>query len=268
VGIFDRMGRGWNLAMQSFAVLHDHPSLLVFPILSTISFILLVVTFMTGFGEHFTPEALKQFDDVTVFGLLYLYYFINSFIIIFFNLALTHCVLKITQGQEAGVADGLAYSLSRITSVVIWAAISATVGIILKMMTRRRNVLGNIAASILGMIWSLATFFVLPVLAAENLSVPAAIGRSSSLFKETWGERTGAAFSFGFIGFVIFMAVAIVLAAIFMATDWVEAFIVSLFLLGSLMSCVMSTAQTVFMVNVYKYATAKTKTGEYDDLFE
>jgi hypothetical protein len=48
---------------------------------------------------------------------------------------------------------------------------SATVGIILHLIERRAGILGRIATSFIGIAWSLATFFVVPVLILENKGV-------------------------------------------------------------------------------------------------
>ena len=66
-----------------------------------------------------------------------------------------------------------------------------------------------VIAGIFGMLWSVLTFFVIPVMAYENLGVFQAIKRSSSLLKNTWGERVGANFAFGMIGFIMFILIAV-----------------------------------------------------------
>jgi len=43
------------------------------------------------------------------------------------------------------------------------------------------------------------TFFVVPIIVAENMTPISAIKKSSSLFKKTWGDQVTANFGFGII---------------------------------------------------------------------
>lgn len=57
--------------------------------------------------------------------------------------------------------------------------------------------------------WSVATFFVVPVIAYENLGPIDAFKRSSQLMKQKWGESLGATFSFGIIQILAMFLIAI-----------------------------------------------------------
>ena len=48
MGIFERMGRGWNLAMASFDIIKKNKSLLIFPVLSTLSLLFIMGSFIGG----------------------------------------------------------------------------------------------------------------------------------------------------------------------------------------------------------------------------
>ena len=60
-----------------------------------------------------------------------------------------------------------------------------------------------------GIAWSLATFFVIPLLVAEGIGPIEAIRRSSSLLRQTWGRQISASFGFGIvtIGAIIVAAI-------------------------------------------------------------
>ena len=61
----------------------------------------------------------------------------------------------------------------------------------------------------IGGVWAYMTFFVVPVLVAENLGPIGAVKRSGSLFKRTWGEQMVANFGFGMVGLVAVVAAAV-----------------------------------------------------------
>jgi hypothetical protein len=61
-------------------------------------------------------------------------------------------------------------------------------------------------------VWAYITFFVVPVLVAENVGPIQAVRRSGSLFRESWGRQATAAFGFGLV-YVLAILVAVALSA-------------------------------------------------------
>ncbi|MBF0505118.1 MAG: hypothetical protein HQL14_08480 [Candidatus Omnitrophica bacterium] len=254
MGIFQRIGRGWQLAMASWGIIDRNKSLLIFPLLSGLSLLFMMGSFFIGtsvLGGGL--EGADQSGHGMGYLFLFILYFINSTVIIFFNMALIHSTFKILKGETATVSDGIDFSLSKLNLVLSWALVSATIGLILKIMEDKHAVLTNIIIGIFGMLWSLATFLVVPVMVYENLGVSEAIKRSTSLFKSTWGERVGAGFSFGAIGFILFCVIGIWLGYLIIPLNFF-AFIIALVFTGSMIGCLISTVQTVFLAAVYQYA--------------
>ena len=70
-----------------------------------------------------------------------------------------------------------------------WALVSATVGIILHLIERRAGFLGRIATALVGGVWSLVTFFVVPVLVLEDKGVVDSVKESVSLIRRRPGVR-------------------------------------------------------------------------------
>ena len=212
--IFQRIGIGWHFAMDSLSMLKKGKKLIFFPVLSTISLIFILAIFTGGIYAKwgFITETLhSEKTDETMLYLIFLffiYYLINYAAIIFFNLALVHCTLEYINGAKPSLRKGIAFSLSRIVAVLSWALISATVAIILKIIEEKSERISDFITDLLGAIWSMLAFFVLPVMAYENLNVFQAIKRSGLLFKKTWGERVGASFAFGFIYIIFFLLIA------------------------------------------------------------
>ena len=250
MNFFERIGNGWSLALLSFDIIKKNKSLLVFPALSVLSILLIILSFMIGslilsFGE-WAPGG-------SIFFWLLIFYFVNSAVVIFFNMALIHCTFKILNGEQASVVEGVRFSFSRIKLVLSWALLSASVGVVLKAIERKHKILTNIVSGMFGLLWSLATFLVIPVLAYENLNVTDAIKRSAFLFNRTWGEQAGATFSFGVIGFLVFCALGIFLGAVILPLN-IPVFFILLIFSGSVIGCVMSAAETVFLAATYQYA--------------
>ena len=86
------------------------------------------------------------------------------------------------------VREGLSAAGRHIGSIFAWAIVAATIGLILHMIEDRAGFLGQVAAAIVGGVWSLVTLFVVPVLAFEDKGVFSAMKESLGLFKKTWAR--------------------------------------------------------------------------------
>ncbi|HXB09990.1 MAG TPA: DUF6159 family protein [Puia sp.] len=213
MNIFTRMSNGWNIAMNSWAVLKENRQLILFPILSGISMLLVILSFFAivlasaGWDLEAFRDVREQSTLVNyliVFG----YYLVNYFIIVFFNTALIHCTHLYFNGEKPTIRQGLQFSLSRIGVLLSWAAFAATVGTALRILQDNLGSIGKFVTGLIGIVWSIATFFVVPVIAYENLGPIAAFKRSAGLMKQKWGERLGAGFSFGLIQLAAFIGLA------------------------------------------------------------
>src|SRR3954454_24668651 len=93
MNIFTRLSNGWSIAMNSFKVLQAKKQLIVFPILSGFSLLLVTASFLTAAlaksGWHFS--SIEHYSKPMQYSLLFLFYFINYFVVVFFNVALMHC---------------------------------------------------------------------------------------------------------------------------------------------------------------------------------
>ena len=211
MNFFTRLSNGWQLALNSFAVLKANRQLIIFPILSAIAMMLVIGSFVVAMFASAGWDAAGIRDQSTVMNyvILFLYYLVNYFIVVFFNTALVHCTHLYFNGEEPTVAKGLRFALTRIDAIFSWAIFAATVGTILRAIQDKVGSLGKIITGLIGIVWSVATFFVVPIIAYENLGPIAAFKRSASLMKEKWGESIGASFSFGIIQFLAILLLAV-----------------------------------------------------------
>jgi len=255
MNIFDRFSNGWNIAMNSWAVLKENRQLILFPILSGISMMLVIASFVliafASVGWDYTA-----FNDIRGQGTLvnYLfvfgYYLINYFIIVFFNTALIHCTHLYFNGEKPTIRQGIQFALSRIGVILSWAAFAATVGTALRILQDNLGSIGKFVTGLIGIVWSIATFFVVPVIAYERLGPLAAFKRSTELMRQKWGERLGAGFSFGLIqlvGFVLLTVVGFALGALVHPVVGIIVFVLGMFAMLVLVSAV----RTIFISAVY-----------------
>jgi hypothetical protein len=203
---FSRMANGWELAKESLRVLRLDKELLVFPLVSGISCILVLASFAIPLWN--SPFANVIFNegeipnDPVAYLILFLFYLVNYFVIVFFNSGLVACAIIRFKGGDPTVGDGFRAAMNRLPQIFAWAVVSATVGLILRVIESRSERAGQFAAALLGAAWSLATYFVVPVLVVEQAGPLEATKRSLSIIRRTWGESLAANFSVGLIFFL------------------------------------------------------------------
>jgi hypothetical protein len=95
------------------------------------------------------------------------------------------------------VADGLAIASKRMGSILGYAAVAATVGMILRAIQERSGILGKILVGFMGMAWTLTTYLTVPILVTKNIGPIDAIKESAQVFKRTWGEQVIGNFGMG-----------------------------------------------------------------------
>lgn len=254
MNLFTRMSNGWNIAMNSFKVLKENRQLILFPILSAAALILIVASFI---GIVFVSSGgdLDYIDHQNVashYAVLFAYYVVNYFIMVFFNTALTHCTHLYFSGERPTVAQGLRFALSRVGTILAWAVFAATVGMILRLIQERVGFLGKIVTGLIGVAWAIATFFVVPVIAYENLGPIESFKRSARLMKEKWGESVGATFSFGIVnllGLFLLAIPSLLLGCFIHPLVGIALFCVGFFVI----TVIMSATRAIFVSAVYHH---------------
>jgi len=262
--MIDRIIRSFELVKASWRILMEDKKLLAFPLISGIVTLLVIATFIPLI---FFSNGLFSFSTNTAGGIvcLFIFYLISYFVVIFFNVGLISCVHAKLNGKDMSVKEGLAAAASHLSTIIVWAVIAATVGLILHMIEDRAGFLGEIAAAVVGGVWSLVTLFVVPVLAFEDKGVFDAMKESLSLFKKTWGESVVGTISISLIFAAIgFVGLLLVLGTLFIGDTTLFLIALALFIvLVAVLAILSSAMQGIFIVALYTYA----KTGSAPGVF-
>lgn len=228
----------------------------------------------TGIFQALTQEGTvtNEIAGVIATVVLFLYYVVAYTVIIFSNTALVGAAMKLIRGEPATVSDGIAIASARLGKIIVYAVISATVGMLARAIRdagrdSKNPILAILAAIIGGLLqgaWNLLVFFAIPVLVVENVGVVDSLKRSFELFKRTWGEHFTGSTAIGGItclayiavfiigGLLIFLAVSTQSAALIIGA--VVLVVLAIVLLGLLQGAV----NGIFQASLYNYAT----TGE------
>ncbi len=276
-GWTQRIARTQAIMSAAWQILWEDKTLLLLPIASSASLMLLTASFavpailgaLTGASM---ADGLQGIESWSYAG-MFLFYVVTYGVAIFFNAALAVCVLRKLEGKQATILDGLREALSCFPQILGWALVSATIGVVLKTIERRSGFAGNMVARVLGLAWTVATFLVVPVLVAERKGPLEAIQVSVQLLKKTWGEDLLAGLGFGLLYFfwAIPGAFAFVIGAGMIATHSILAIAIMVLaiLYFPLLGLVLSTMSTIFDVVLYRYASTGTITPGFDrELFQ
>lgn len=286
--MFETFSRSWQFATASYGMLWRNKSLLVFPILSTLAAALVVASFAiplwaTGQLELWADAAQNAENGQNLAGqvgpyiVLFLFYFCNYFVIVFFNAALVSGAMQVLRGEEPSVGQCLSTAGQRIVQIAAWALVSAVVGVILRVLENNRRV-GGFVAAILGTAWTVVTFFVVPVIVLEGTGPVEAFKRSLSTLKKTWGTALVGNFSLGILSFLIMLPVYLV-GVVLIGLGIASGSLVLAILCGAagvmvivLGASAAAAADTIFKALLYSFATGQTvpadiDTSEFDRAF-
>ncbi len=207
-----RIERSWRLIKASTAVLRDDGELLLLPIISGAATLVVGGAFVWQAMSDGTFDGVKdgQAMPVSLYVWLFAFYLVQYFIIIFFNTALVGAALDRLEGGDPTIRSALALAARRIGPIFGYALVSATVGLLLRFIGERLGIVGRLIEAGAGLAWTVVTFLVVPVLAAEGIGPVEAIGRSTGLLKKTWGENivgsSGISLVMGFLTVLAFLA--------------------------------------------------------------
>lgn len=228
--------------------------------MSGIALILMAAAF---FGSYFVAFGM-QGNVYLLVAFFLAFYFLAAFVVVFFNVALVSCAMLRLDGGDPTFSYGIRMASARLKYIAEWALLSATVGLILQAISSRSGIIGKLIIGLVGLAWSVATYFVVPIIAFEQLGPIQAIKRSASVLKGTWGEALISNLGIGLIffalaligliplviGIVIGGSVAIILGVVVAVVYWL------------CIAVLASAASGVLLTALYRYGTTG-KLSEY-----
>lgn len=271
------LARSWQITRLTFSVINKDKELLWFALLAFIfSTIYSVVMIVPSILPMFmSAENGTEGMEVYQYVIIFLTYLGLAFIATFFNTCVVYTAKVRFEGGNATFSESLKFAVSRLGIIFQWSLISATVGLILKIldnMAERFGQVGQIVASlligILGMAWSVITIFIVPVMVYEGVGPIDAVKKSTQVIKQTWGESLIKTIGLGIIQFFSTLFV-VALSGVMIYYSSLQfgalGFFISLMiglLLVLLVFLIFGVASTIFNTVLYLYAnTGKAASG-------
>lgn len=268
-----KLSNSWKMMKASAAVLKADPELLLFPLLSGIAAFLVTATFIVPFafiGEGFGAlESLDENVGYLGYAVGFVYYLVLYSLVFFFNTALVGATMIRLDGGNPTLSDGLNIAFKKLGAILEYAAIAATVGMILRALEERAGFLGRIVIGLIGLSWTLTTYLTVPVLVTRDVSAFDAVKESATIFKRTWGEQVVANVGIGFATFIIFLGMALLAVPLIILTASVSEVAlvpVVISLVGGfiLLALVSSALKGIYSAALYRYATTGQAGAHFD----
>ena len=265
-GALSRVKTGYILIRESIGILRNNRTLAAFPIvagLAGLGFILAIGAPTVGVTT-FDNDASTIVAFAGAAGI----YFGTAFIAAFFSAGLVDQTRTVLQGGDPSLKAGLRSAWRVKTPLVVWAVISATVGLIIDAISESDSVFAQILAAVLGVSWSLLTFFIIPVIVFENPSTTEMFRQSGQRFKETYGETIIGMFGATIAGLVV--GIPFFLAGL-AALEILGSLLVGipLVIIGIALAQVVSfTVRGIVKTGLYFYAEEGQRPDEFNQIFD
>lgn len=222
----------WELVRQSFAVLMKEKKLLMFPLITSFLTVFIFLFFIapiafqpTGYSyleeDHWEAVAgsilrteIPQIESVEVefnswfLGYLTAMYLVSMFLLTFFNTAFFNEIIHALNGRPVSILGGLRFALTKLKPIALWSLLAGIVGIIIQKLEQQLGFFGRWIVGLIGVVWSVASVFAVPVLIREEACANPfeVLKKSALLIKKRWGE--------GLIGYVGIRTAGVVLVLV------------------------------------------------------
>src|SRR5256884_8159088 len=190
LGFFERLRIGWQLTKVSLGILRKEKGLIVLPFLSLLLTGAAWLVFLISIF-FFTATPTNPFGYWLFYVGLAVVYYVTFFVSIYFNAAVMGAAMIRLNGGDPTISDGLKVANQNLKRTAGWALLSATVRLILRAIAGRAGVLRRIIAGFPGAARGGITHLVVPLPIFEKIGPWAAVKRSGSLLRQTWGEAAG-----------------------------------------------------------------------------
>lgn len=210
--------RSWVLFKCSLRVLRENPKLFIFPLIALILTCIIALFFLVPIVSvlhqgHGVNGLFANYQAMVMDGgkhhhaspLIYLIlaaiYVLTMFFATFFNVAFYNEIFHAFNGQPVSVRGGLKFALTRLKSILMWSLFTGAVGLVITWIADRLPLVGQWVINVIGIAWSVACIFVVPVIVREEKSANPVLflKTSASVLKKTWGESL-----IGYVGIALF----------------------------------------------------------------
>ncbi|MFH1106300.1 MAG: DUF6159 family protein [Candidatus Micrarchaeota archaeon] len=193
MGFFDRIKTGFELTKASLRIVRSDPEFLVLPVISGVIMLAILATFLLF------KIGNDQVGDAVFWGFLAVYYLASFSLLYFIQAMVIEAARRRFAGENPTLGNTFGEAAKKLDKVIVLAAIASVVSIVSQFLRQKAGekpgaggLVLALMGSLLGVAWTVISYFSLPVILYENAGVFESFGRSKDLVKKTWGEAVAA----------------------------------------------------------------------------
>ena len=265
------------MAKLGIAVVRADPELMVYTFLSALFSLVAIgaaISGSVGLDAIATdPECVGEdcgsalaFAHMTIW---FLFYMIVSIITVFWNAAIIASAYeRLSSGTNPSFSYGIGQAIRCLPQILVWGVIAGTVGLFIQILEALAHnddspmplrIVAGLASFIIGIAWWIVTFFMIPMIVLERAGVLDSMGRSTDLFKRTWGEDVTSHIGTGLLMFLTILVVTGISVPLMYFGDFGIILGIVILAVGLLFTVLFfSTVESVNRASLFYYA----KTGE------
>ena len=267
MGFRARIGRGWRVTKLGMHVVRADPELMAYMLFSAIlSIIAAIVLQITTGGLGYFIGGEEGSEGGALVG-TFLSYMAIAIITVFWNAAIIASAHeRLTAGTNPSFSYGIRQAMKCLPQIVIWGLISGTVGLIISALESAGDsdnplvsLFGMIASWTVKVAWWITTFFVVPMIVLDKISIGESMSKSPELFKQTWGEDVVSTTGTGIINLLVCLLIVVICLPLLTLGEIGEGLGILVMFVGIAASVLFFTAcEAVNCASLYYFA----KTGE------
>jgi hypothetical protein len=258
--------KGGTLVKAAWSALRADKELLTLPIVGGVASLLallplLIVTIVMNAGS--------ENDTSNPSGVIVAVAFVSAFLVAivatFFAVALAAGAHERMNGGNPTLQSAMAVAWKRKKGVIGWALLSATVGLVLQAIKDKVKGGGAIIAMLGDLAWAVASFFAIPIIAANDVGPIQALKLSTSTMKQRWSSAARVQLRLGLygLGLAVLAVIGVVLVAFAAKASVVLAVIVGVVLGLALLAAmlILNAVTSYARVALYRYAAGMSTPG-------
>ena len=218
MGFRARIGRGWRVTKLGMHVVRADPELMVYMLFSGILSIIAAIVLLTTTGGLGYFIGGEEGSEGGVYVGTFLSYMAIAIITVFWNAAIIASAHeRLTAGTNPSFSYGIKQAMKCLPQIVIWGLISGTVGLIIMALESMRDsknpgmaLLGGLISLIIRLAWWITTFFVVPMIVLDKISIGESMSKSPELFGKTWGEDVVSTTGTGIINVLVCLLIVVI----------------------------------------------------------
>lgn len=178
------LSTSWQIFKTSAKVLGSRKELAVFPILSGLSSLLVLIG-MVALGVLLLPATTGDSVPPLFYPVFAVGYFVLTYVVTFWQAALISQANIALEGGDPSVASGISAAAQRGGRLLPWVLITGVVSWIISAIEDRVPFIGRF----LEVAWRVVSFQVLPTIVLENLGAIDAVKKTKETLKNAWGQN-------------------------------------------------------------------------------